>query len=90
MPAKPVLRLAEPPVSPEAGRPSELAAPAAPVGALLLTPRQAAAALAVSERTLWGLTKAGKVPCVRLGRAVRYSPDDLRAFVLAQRCGGGG
>jgi excisionase family DNA binding protein len=48
---------------------------------LLLTARDAAKALAISERTLWTLTNRGDVPVVRLGRSVRYDPDDLRAFV---------
>jgi excisionase family DNA binding protein len=52
---------------------------------LLLTVREAAHALAVSERSLWTLTRKGLVPCVRLGRSVRYSLDDLRAFIEAQR-----
>jgi excisionase family DNA binding protein len=45
---------------------------------LLLTPRQAAEALAISPRKLWGLTAAGTIPAVRIGRLVRYSSDDLR------------
>jgi excisionase family DNA binding protein len=54
---------------------------------LLLTAKQAAAALAVSERTLWGLTNRGAIRCVRIGRAVRYSADSLRAWVDAQQGG---
>lgn len=43
---------------------------------------QAAKVLSISERTLWGLTKAGDIPAVRFGgRNVRYSPDDLRAWI---------
>ena len=41
---------------------------------LLLRPPEAAEALAISDRTLWGLTKAGEIPCVRFGRSVRYDP----------------
>ena len=52
---------------------------------LLLRPRDAARALAVSERTLWELTRRGVIPCVRLGRAVRYDPGDLRAFIEEQK-----
>lgn len=49
---------------------------------LLLTARQAAKILSISERTLWGLTKTGDIPAVRFGgRNVRYSPDDLRAWI---------
>jgi excisionase family DNA binding protein len=56
---------------------------------MLLTPRAAAAALAVSPRTLWGLTAPrGPIPAVRLGRAVRYPTDALRAWIAAQQRGG--
>ena len=34
---------------------------------LALRPREAAKALGISPRTLWQLTKDGKVPCVRAG-----------------------
>jgi excisionase family DNA binding protein len=47
----------------------------------LLTAREAATALGVSERTLWALTKKGKVSAVRIGRLVKYDPEDLRAFI---------
>ena len=52
---------------------------------LLLTPRDAAKRLAISERLLWTLTKNGQVRSVRCGkRAVRYAPADLQAFIAAQ------
>lgn len=40
--------------------------------AVVLTSREAAEFLKVSERTLWKLTKEGKVPHFRVGRVVRY------------------
>lgn len=48
---------------------------------LLYTPRQAAEALSICERTLYGLTKSGELPAVRIGRAVRYDLLDLRAYI---------
>jgi excisionase family DNA binding protein len=47
---------------------------------ILLTAREAAGALAVSERTLARLTTSGLVPVVRFPgmRAVRYSADAIR------------
>jgi excisionase family DNA binding protein len=54
-------------------------------GILLLTARQAAAALSVSERTLWTLTQRGDLPAVRIGRSVRYDPGDLRAWIERQK-----
>jgi excisionase family DNA binding protein len=51
---------------------------------LLVKPDEAAKLLSISTRTLWTLTREGIVPCVRLGKSVRYSLDTLRA-VIAQR-----
>jgi excisionase family DNA binding protein len=48
---------------------------------LLIIPREAAKALAISERTLWQLTKDGVIPCVRIGRSVRYDLRDLQAWI---------
>ena len=45
----------------------------------LMTAKEAAALLAVSERTLWTLTKAGTIPCIRLGRSIRYRLSELAA-----------
>jgi predicted DNA-binding transcriptional regulator AlpA len=60
----------------------------APTPKLLLTAREAAAVLSVSERTLWSLTwPRGPIHPVRLGRAVRYSADGLRAWVQSQQGG---
>jgi len=48
---------------------------------LLLTPREAAAALGICERTLYTLTKRGEIPVVRAGRLVRYSVEDLKTWI---------
>lgn len=48
---------------------------------LLLSPRQASQALAISERTLFTLTKSGEVPHIRIGKLVRYSVDSLRKYI---------
>ena len=56
--------------------------------ALLLTPKQAAEALAISPRKLWGMTSSGEISHLRIGRAVRYPLDDLRAYIDAQKKGG--
>jgi excisionase family DNA binding protein len=47
--------------------------------------REAAQILSISERCLWGLTSQGKIPCVRIGRSVRYDPSDLRTWIEAQK-----
>lgn len=48
---------------------------------LLISGREAAKRLSICERTLYTLTKAGEIPAVRIGRAVRYSVDELQAWV---------
>ena len=48
---------------------------------LLLTSREAAKALGICERTLYGLTKTGELPGIHIGRAVRYSLNDLKNWI---------
>ncbi len=57
---------------------------------LLLTSREAAEALAISPRSLWSLTNSGELPCVRMGRSVRYAPEDLQEWIDRQRQPGAG
>ena len=57
---------------------------------LLLTPAQAADALAISPRKLWGMTASGEIPHVRLGRCVRYPLDELQRWIDEQQKGGNG
>ncbi len=49
--------------------------------ALLITARQAAQLLSISERTLWEITKRGEIRRVKVGRLVRYDPSDLKAWI---------
>jgi excisionase family DNA binding protein len=53
----------------------------APIARLLLTPKEAAAALRISPRLLWSLTRDGTIPAIRLRRAVRYAPSALQKFI---------
>lgn len=57
---------------------------------LLVTAQEAAKMLSVSPRKLWAMTfeETPKLPYVRCGRLVRYSPDDLRQWIDTQRKGG--
>jgi len=49
---------------------------------MLLTARQAAKFLCVCEKTLWTMTRAGRIPAVPLGkRGIRYDRRDLLAWV---------
>lgn len=50
----------------------------------LLDYAAAAQALGISEPWLKKETQAGRVPCVRLGRAVRFSEENLDAIVAAR------
>jgi hypothetical protein len=59
---------------------------------LLLTPKEAARALSISERTLWGLTAPrGPIPVLRLpgrgskARALRYPIADLQRWIDQQQ-----
>lgn len=55
---------------------------------LLLTTKEAALALAISQRKLWELTNRKEIACIRCGRSVRYSPTDLQAWIESRKEGG--
>lgn len=48
----------------------------------LLTYKQAAKRLQISERTVWQLVHDKKLAVVRIGRVVRIDPQDLRVFMV--------
>jgi excisionase family DNA binding protein len=56
-----------------------------PVPQMLLTPQEAAIALAISQRKLWELSNRRILRVVRIGRAVRYDVRDLEAFIAQQK-----
>ena len=47
----------------------------------LIKPKEAAEYLAISDRKLFSMSKAGTIPTVRLGRSVRYDLADLENFI---------
>ena len=50
----------------------------------LIDSREAAKLLKVSTRTLWGMQTTGKMPPpIRIGRAVRWSLDELKKWIEA-------
>lgn len=51
---------------------------------LALRPREAAAALGVSERTLWTWTASGEIPHIRRGKTILYPIDTLRRWLDEQ------
>jgi excisionase family DNA binding protein len=55
---------------------------------LLLTSRQAAEALQISERKLWSMKASGEIPHVLLGRSVRYPLADLQQWIDERKKGG--
>lgn len=51
---------------------------------LLIDMKAAAKLLDLSERTVWGMANSGRMPKpIRIGRAVRWSYEELRAWVNA-------
>jgi excisionase family DNA binding protein len=52
---------------------------------ILLTQSDAAKCLAVSSNTVYNLRRTGQLPCVRLGRAVRYALSDLLAWIETRK-----
>ena len=47
----------------------------------LVTPEQVAERLQVTERTVYGWLRRGKLPALKLGRLWRIRPDDLETFL---------
>lgn len=56
-----------------------------PAEPMLLTIKQAAKLLNLSESSVYLETKAGRLKPVRVGTAVRYAPSDLQAWIDAER-----
>ena len=54
----------------------------------LLTARQVAEQLAVSQRFVYDLAARGELPVVRLGGAVRFEPQDVEAYRTSCRSTG--
>ena len=52
-----------------------------PIVERLLTYKQAADVLGVTERTIFTLAKTGELRAVRFGRSVRFDPSDLCEFI---------
>ncbi len=55
--------------------------PVVKIEPILLTPREAAKVLSISERTLYSLTvPRGDIPVIKSGQLVRYVVDDLKVW----------
>lgn len=55
----------------------------------LLTPKQTATFLCISERKLWSLTNENQIPHIRIGRSVRYAVSDVEAWIETKKIEGG-
>ena len=55
---------------------------------LLLTIQEAAEALGISQRKLWGMTDSREIPHVRLGRCLRYPVRELEQWIDENKKGG--
>ena len=51
----------------------------------LLTVREVAERLAVCTATIYALVERGEIRHMRISNAIRVHPDDLEAFIKAQR-----
>ncbi len=54
---------------------------------LAVSRQDAAELLGISERLLWTMTNAGKIPHVRIGARVLYPVNQLRAWLDKQASG---
>lgn len=57
--------------------------PASKVEPMLLSLRDACAALGLSKSTLYALLGEGRLKCLRIGRRTLFRRDDLTAFIEA-------
>ncbi len=55
-----------------------------PTRPIALRPVDAARRLGISPRTLWNWTRAGIVPCLKVGRVTLYPAAGLEAWVASQ------
>jgi len=51
---------------------------------LLLTSREAAQCLRISERHLWTLIDRGDIHCIRMNASKRYPIDELERYIARQ------
>ncbi len=55
------------------------------LGEPLLTPDDVATLLGIKRSTVYELTRTGRIPSLRIGRAVRFLRADLEAWLDEQR-----
>jgi putative molybdopterin biosynthesis protein len=51
----------------------------------LLTPDEVAAMLQIARKTVVVMAREGRIPCVRVGKLVRFDPADIERWINGQR-----
>ena len=51
----------------------------------MMTAKELAAVLNVSEKTVYRLALKNTIPCYREGRIVRFDPDDVKHHILSHK-----
>lgn len=54
----------------------------------LLTTDQTSKHLGITIRTLYTLTQRGDLPCIKVGRSVRYDPRDIEEYLARNKSQG--
>lgn len=63
---------------------TEISSPASQDPLALITGKEAARLLGCCERTLWKMREAGKIRCVKIGVAVRFTRAEIARFIESQ------
>ena len=51
----------------------------------LLTPDEVSAMLRIARKTVVTMAREERIPCIRIGRFVRFDPDAIRRWIDGQR-----
>lgn len=51
----------------------------------LLTPDEVAEMLQIARKTVVVMTREGRIPCIRLGRVLRFDPAEIDRWIDSQR-----
>ncbi len=52
----------------------------------LLTPDEVAEMLHIARKTVVVMAREQRIPCIRIGRLVRFDPKDIDRWIDNQRC----
>ena len=51
----------------------------------LMTPDEIAAVLRITRKTVIIMAREGRIPCIRVGRIVRFDSDEIQRWIDGQR-----